>query len=166
MTLKIHVIQDSKEKNPLQFDFYDGCSGQSVRGLKTGDYTAQGYEDIVVVERKCSTGELSQNLGIKYKQFKAEFERMESVPFRYLVCEFPREYLYTFPENSTIPKKMWSKLRINPKFMRKRLYELCEDHGVEAIFCSSREEAEFTTFRLIYNAVETVVKQEKENNNE
>lgn len=164
--MKVRIIQDSKEKQPLQFDFYDGCSGQVVRGLKTGDYTAEGYEDLIIIERKCSTGELCQNLGKKFTQFKAEFERMQDIPHRYLVCEFPREFLYTFPENSTIPKRKWKDLRINPKFMRKRLYELCEQYGVQPIFCSSRAEAEETIFRIIYNTVENVVKQKEENNNE
>ena len=59
------VIQDTREKEGWYFSEYDKCSGMESGTLKTGDYTLRGFEELVCIERKASTSEISQNLGKK-----------------------------------------------------------------------------------------------------
>ncbi len=134
------IIQDTREQNPFSFAFYD-CE-TTIATLKTGDYTLQGYEEVIAIERKKSTSELATNLG-KYKdRFEREMERLSKFDHKYIVCEFTESDLLQFPLNSSIPKRIIKYIRMNGKFMRKQLYKYEEDYGVSVIFCDGKEEAE------------------------
>lgn len=154
--IQVKIIQDTKEQLPWNFLFYNECKAQICKHLETGDYSAEGYEDKIVIERKHSTGELAINLGAKYEQFHAEFERMRDIPYRYIICEFTREDILAFPARSGIPRTKWAKLRMNGKFMLKRLLELCEEFEVELFFANGKEQAEEIALGLIINAVKKI----------
>ena len=141
------IIIDSKEKQPWNFSIYG--FNQEVQHLATGDYVIKGLEDILVIERKKTTGEISLNLGKKSKQFKSEMERMQDFKYRYLICEFTSDDLAVFPTNSGIPKRYWRKLRMNGLFMMSRLSEWCEKYDIELIFCKDRQEAEEKAVEII-----------------
>lgn len=134
------IIQDTREKSPFDFNFYD-CD-ITVATLKTGDYTIQGYEDIIAIERKCSTSELAGNLGKNKIRFDNAIERLSNLEHAYIVCEFSREALYSFPKNSGIPKSKLKYVRMNGKYMVKCLYEYEEEYGIKTIFCNNKQEAE------------------------
>jgi hypothetical protein len=136
------ILSDNSEKMPWDFSFYSHCTGQEEVNLNTGDYTLKGFEEILVIERKRNSGEIAINLGQKWKAFLKEFQRMEVFTHKYLICEFPFDDLLKFPVNSGIPKHLWSKIRINGKFLASRLTKTCEEYGVELIFTSGREEAQ------------------------
>lgn len=145
------ILQDTREQRPWQFEIYDQCQAQQVVTLKTGDYTVKGLEDIVCIERKRTTGEIALNLGKKAKAFEAEMQRMSKYEYAYIICEFSANTLIAYPSGSGIPKKQWSKLRMNGKFMHKRLMEWCEKYGVECIFCNNKYEAELKTLEILYD---------------
>tara|TARA_R110002020_G_scaffold133090_3_gene297017 strand:+ start:3824 stop:4279 length:456 start_codon:yes stop_codon:yes gene_type:complete len=134
------IIQDTREQNPFSFAFYD-CE-TTIATLKTGDYTLQGYEEVIAIERKKSTSELATNLG-KYKdRFEREMERLSKFDHKYIVCEFTEADLLQFPKNSSIPKRIVKYIRMNGKFMRKQLYKYEDEYGVQIIFCDGKAEAE------------------------
>lgn len=148
------ILVDSREKEPWKFSFYNGINEYRTTGLKTGDYTLWGYENIFCIERKRNTGEIAINFGSKWKTFQRELERMKSFPYKYLICEFPEHYLDYFPEKSGIPEKYWSKLRMNSGFLKKRLYEETSRYNIELIFSSNKEEAEQRAFQIIKQVLE------------
>ena len=134
------IIQDTREQSPFSFAFYE-CE-TTVATLKTGDYTLQGYEEIVAIERKKSTSELATNLGKYRDRFEREMERLSEFEHKYIVCEFTESDLLQFPLNSSIPKRIIKYIRMNGKFMRKQLHKYEEEYGVAIIFCDGKEEAE------------------------
>ena len=67
----------------MVFSEYDKCSGMDVSTLHTGDYTLEGFEDVVCIERKACVSEIAMNLGKKKNAFNAEMERMKTSPFRF-----------------------------------------------------------------------------------
>ena len=93
------VIKDTREQRGWVFekDDRDRCSGMIVDGLKTGDYTLQGFEHDVCVERKMSVEEVANNLGKKKKAFDAEMKRMNEFSFKYIILEFPITDLIDYP---------------------------------------------------------------------
>jgi hypothetical protein len=151
---QIVVLQDSREKEgKWNFLFSSLVKDQKIIGLKEGDYTIEGLEEVLRIERKRTTSELAINLGSKFKQFKAEFEKLKRFKYKYLVCEFSLDTLLEFPVNSSVPKYLWSKLRLNGKFMLKKIEELSAEYGVEFLFCNNKYEAEQTVleiFRSVY----------------
>ena len=133
------IIVDTREQQPLDFEFF-GAEAER-RGLKTGDYSVEGLEDKLVIERKRSTGELYMCFGKEWPRFKRELERMADVPHAYLVFEFPADHMDSFPRNSGIPGYRWKYLKMTPKFMRKRMHEIQENFpNVQIVFCENKHQ--------------------------
>lgn len=111
------ILRDTAEKegHGWWFEEDDDCKGTKKFNLFTGDYTIEGLEKKVIIERKGSTAEFSQN--ILEKRFKDELERMEEFEFPFLILEFTLEDLMQFPIGSGIPRYLWGKLKIRSKFL-------------------------------------------------
>lgn len=146
------IIQDTREKEPFSFVFYE-CE-ISVATLKTGDYTMEGYEDSVCIERKKSPSELANNIGRYRERFENEMERMSEFEHKYIVCEFSEEDLRKFPHNAKIPNRIKKYIRITGKYMRKKLYDYQEKYGIEVIFCDGKEEAQDRAMEIFLEVVE------------
>ena len=158
--MKYVILKDTREKNGWSFDAFDKCLAVARWGLKTGDYTARGLEKDLVIERKASTGELAMNLGKKRKAFEAEIERMSDFRWKYILCEFSIDDLMNFPQNSGIPKKQLQYVRMNGKFMWKKLCEYQEQSGVEVVFCDSKLDAEARAMLIFEEKTEILLREQ------
>lgn len=156
------IIQDTREKNGWNFEPYEECQAVLSQGLKTGDYTLEGLETSLCIERKASSGELSMNLGKKGKQFAAEIDRMSSFRWAYIICEFSIDDLMSFPARSTIPPRRWKYLRMNGKFMWRKLCEYKENFGIVTLFCENKQEAEERALRIFDEVTEILNREESE----
>lgn len=145
------ILQDTREQKPWDFTKYG--YDQRVGTVKTGDYTVEGYEDFLVCERKASTNELSLNVGSKWKVFSKELVRMQAVPYRYIICEFPLSHIYNFPAYSSIPKKNWRQLRVTADFLSKRVEEITDNYNIPIIFAGDRITAEQRFIEIINETI-------------
>ena len=82
------IIVDTREKKPWRFNRTDNCRGTISQKLNVGDYSVQGIESVVTIERKGSVSELYGNLGKGRTRFFAEIERMGDMKYKFVVCEF------------------------------------------------------------------------------
>lgn len=146
------IIIDTREKQCWQFKFY-GCTEKHEK-LNYGDYSVLGMSDIVLIERKKSVAEISVNLGSKRPQFFRELEELAKVKYPYMICEFPRKYIDTFPVNSGIPKKKWPYLRMNKGFILSSINTI-ESMGINVIFTKNKEEANYMAYNLLREAYES-----------
>lgn len=158
--MKYVILKDTREKNGWSFKTFDKCLAVTKWGLKTGDYTVRGLERDLVIERKASTGELAMNLGKKRKAFEAEIERMSSFRWKYILCEFSIDDLMNFPRNSGIPKKNLQFVRMNGKFMWKKLCEYQEQSGIEIVFCDSKLDAEERAMFIFEEKTEILLREQ------
>lgn len=147
---EITIITDTREQEPWTFSFFNFAIARQK--LDTGDYSIVGLENQVCIERKKSVGELSINLGSKWKQFSAELDRMIDFKYKYIICEFPEHYIDTFPKNSGIPHKKWRYLKMRGRFIKSRLYTECDKRGIKIFFCPTKEEAEQKAIDLLLEA--------------
>lgn len=145
------ILIDTREQMGWDFSFFD-VETKSQK-LDTGDYTIEGTDNLICVERKRNTGELAINLGQKKKQFDAEMERMKDFKFKYLVFEFSIGDMMSFPKNSGIPKDKLSKIRMNSKYMMKCLEEYQNKYGIEILYCNNKDEACETALELFKEAL-------------
>jgi len=79
---QIIAYVDSREQTPLDLS----PLAVEVIGLKTGDYSVKGLENIVCIERKSLSDALGC-LGTSRERFQAELQRMLAYPCRCLVIE-------------------------------------------------------------------------------
>lgn len=146
------ILEDTREKKPWSFSFFGAEQTRTV--VKTGDYTIEGYEDKITIDRKRSIAEIYQNLFKEYPRFKKEMERMETME-SYIVCEFPYSDVLDFPHSMPLiwsakaKKKMPMNLRFESKDIINRIDMIHERHGVQFIYCDTRREAESTAFKIL-----------------
>ena len=148
------IIRDTREKEPWNFSFFPEVKEYRTQGLKTGDYTLWGYESIVCVERKRNCAEIAINLVSKWKTFEKELKRLEPIEHKYIICEFPESDLDTFPVNSGIPEKHWSKLRMSSSFLKMRLYGETAKYNIQLIFSANKSEAEQKVIQIFKETIE------------
>lgn len=139
------IIQDTQEKNPFDFSFY-GVEVK-VQSLKTGDYTVEGFEDVVLIERKASADEIAGNFSRKKDAWWREMERISKVQYKYILCEFPIDHVNDYPKHSMAPKR--DIIRTNGMLLSKNLDRCIANYGVEVIFCNNKEAAEDRAFKLL-----------------
>jgi len=146
------LIVDTREKKP--FDFIGIHNRTISRKLDTGDYSIEGYEDKITIDRKATSAELAICLGSAKVRFYKELERMRSFDEAYIVCAFPLSHIHCFPTHSGIPRKFQRRVRIKPAFLLKSIREIEEEYGVEFIFCEDRDMAEYETYSILKNYYE------------
>jgi ERCC4-type nuclease len=140
------VIIDTKEKSG-----YWDYENSIFKNLKTGDYTLEGLEEHLCIERKKTTGEIANNAS--EKRFIKQLTRMKNYPHRYILFEFSLDDVLRFPEGSTIPKKIWPKLRINGQFLYRFIIEMSVFYGIQTFFCGDKENAMLVAEKIM-NRVE------------
>lgn len=135
------VIKDTREQDGYYFSAFNTCAGMIEHKLDTGDYTIQGLEDKVCVERKGCVEELAVNLGQKKYAFLNEIDRMKVFPHKFLILEFSLEDLLKFPDETRIPIKNKASLKITGKYMIKCLMEFALYNNVQVLFCGDKHNA-------------------------
>lgn len=127
---QITIILDSREQDGLSFDGFRGVD--VIRyGLKTGDYSIQGYENVICFERK-SIQDLVGTLIGGHERFLREMERMKSFEEKYILVENTPIMLYTY-----CAKHGW-----NYKFniIIQSLLAYAYHYQVRVRFCKDRED--------------------------
>jgi ERCC4-type nuclease len=133
---KFTIIVDTREQQPWEF----GLHVTSKEKLDTGDYSIKGLEHLLTIERKKSVSEIANN--ITENRFKDVLNRMSQIPYKFMLFEFDLEDVYSFPMGSDIPKKLWDKIKISPKYLLKYLTELQLNYGIHIIYCGDASNAE------------------------
>jgi ERCC4-type nuclease len=150
------VIIDTREQLPWEFELH----ATAKKKLDTGDYSIEGLEDILCIERKRSVAEIANN--IAEKRFKDVLERMSKMQYPFMLFEFDLEDIYSFPVGSDIPKKLWDNLKISANYILKYITLVQLNYGVHILFCGCPENAE----RLAVSIMKRVYEKHghKENN--
>lgn len=142
------IIIDTREQTPWEF----GLHTTAHRKLDTGDYSIEGFESILAIERKKSVNEIATN--ITEPRFKDVLERMSHIPHRFMLFEFDLEDVYNYPVGSNVPKKMWDKLKISSKYIMKCLSQIQIKYGIHIIYCGCSENAEKMAVSLMKRVYE------------
>jgi len=130
------IIVDTREQKPWQFTEY----ATAVRKLDTGDYSVEGLENILCIERKRSVSEIANN--ITESRFKDVLSRMSKYRFPFILLEFDLQDVLNFPVGSEIPKSVWSKIKISPKYIIKMILDMSLTYNIYVIFCGNKNNAE------------------------
>ena len=147
------IIKDTREQEGYTFEpsssRYHTCKGMVSRKLDTGDYSIEGLEDKLCIERKASVVEFANNIGHDAVRFAKEIERMKDFPYKFMIFEFSLSDVMQFPEGSDIPEEKWGSLKITNKFMLRRIMEYQMKHGIHVLFCDSKKNAKWAVLSII-----------------
>jgi ERCC4-type nuclease len=137
------VIVDTREQKPWLFEH----QAKANHKLDTGDYSIEGLESILAIERKRNVAEVANN--ITEKRFKDVVDRLSKIKHSYILLEFNLEDVMKYPIGSDIPKRLWDKIRVSPAFIIKHLIDIQVDHNIKIIFCDNSENAEKLALALM-----------------
>jgi ERCC4-type nuclease len=150
------VIIDTREQQPWDFD---RCAVANHK-LDTGDYSVEGLEDLLCIERKKSVSEFANN--ITESRFKDVINRMVSYKYRFFIMEFDLNDIYRYPIGSNIPKHMWDKIKITAGFILKNLLEIQLKYNIHVLFCGDSENASKIALTLMKKVYELEYNNKKE----
>tara|TARA_R110000744_G_scaffold298952_1_gene408468 strand:- start:372 stop:866 length:495 start_codon:yes stop_codon:yes gene_type:complete len=147
------IIKDTREQEGYTFEpsssRYHTCKGMVSRKLDTGDYSIEGLEDKLCIERKASVVEFANNVGHDRVRFLKEIERMKDFPYKFMIFEFSLSDLMNFPKGSSIPESDWGKLKVTNKFMLKMIMEFQLYNEIHVLFCDSKKNAKWAVLSII-----------------
>ena len=146
---KFTIIQDTREKPEYKWQFpeCDECLGTKAHKLDTGDYSIEGLEHLVAIERKRCTGEIAQNMC--EDRFKDVIARLSTFKYRYIICEFNYQDILNFPIGSNIPKKYQHKIRISANWMESYVLSLVSRHGIPVLFAGDADNGKRMAFSIL-----------------
>jgi hypothetical protein len=138
-----NIVVDTREQKPWAFA---ECNTVHKK-LDTGDYSIEGLENFLCIERKNSVSEIANN--ISEQRFRDEIERMSNYLYKFILLEFSLQDVLDYPKGSNVPPKMWSKIKIRPLYILKFLTELQIKDNIHVIFCDRPAAAEQMAFSII-----------------
>lgn len=156
MSDKFIAIQDSREQQPFEFTS-SKISNVIVKKLDTGDYSVEGLEDILCIERKLNVGEFYTN--ITQKRFWAEMERMKAYKYRFLIFEFSVSDIEMFPYGAGLPKRVMDKLKISSAYLMKCVARIQVEYEIDVVFGGNRDNSIY----LVTNIMKEVYERRNKN---
>lgn len=152
------IIVDTREQKPWSFEEY----AVAHHKLDTGDYSVKGLENILCIERKRNVAEIANN--ITESRFDDVINRIKTFKYPFVLLEFDLNNVFEYPIGSTIPKKLWSKIRITPQFIVRHLIDLQIEHGIHVLFCGNSSNAERIALSIMRRIYKIESSAEKDNN--
>ena len=126
---------DTREKDPYLFKGYRARKGT----LRTGDYSINGFEAMIAVERK-SGSDLVNTLLTNKDRFERELERASSMAVFSVVVECSMAgLLLTMQPRTSVPFRT----------LLARAAALFSKHKVPVFFCDNRMMAEAVTLEIL-----------------
>lgn len=153
------IIVDTREQQPWIFKNY----AQAHQKLDTGDYSIQGLETLLAIERKKSINEIANN--IVEPRFKDVIGRLSQLKYSFILLEFNIDNVLNYPIGSNLPKRMWDKIKISPAFIMKHILDWELKYNIKVIFCGNATNAEQVA-EFILRKIYYIEKNNKENSNE
>ena len=152
--MKFTAIRDTREKITHGWSFSPDayCEGTVIEKVNAGDYTIEGLEDYVCIERKQSIDEFAHNC--VEKRWKDCMKRMGELKHAYIIFEFSWDDVNNYPQSAKVPERVRKKLKIPAKFIRKVIHKAREEYGIHVLACGDRYKAEQVAYRILRKAHE------------
>jgi len=130
----MRIVIDSREKKPYRF------AGAIKKSLNVGDYSIEGLEDEVAIERKSLNDWVQCCIGKNRERLEREIERSKSLNFFAIIIESDVESIWK--------ARLWSKIPRSAIINTALAWQV--KHGIPIIFVSKRSYGK--------KAVETLLK--------
>lgn len=128
---KLTIIRDTREKLGCgwKFNATANCNGTVEKKLETGDYSIEGMEHLIMIERK-TIADLWGTLTSQKERFIAEMERALAIPSRYLIIEGTMRDIFQGCYFS----------RVTPEYILSSLTTLEQKYNLHVIYVDKRKD--------------------------
>jgi DNA excision repair protein ERCC-4 len=128
------IIIDTREQLPYEFKGFT----TKVSGLKTGDYSLEGLEDKITIERK-SLADFVSSVVVQHDRFCRECDRMVTHSTKAIIVEGTMEEIL----------RQQYKSQVHHSSVIGATAKILIDYGIPVIFCGGRIAGEYFTLRLL-----------------
>ena len=136
---RLHIIRDTREQDGFTFkDGFDPAPVVKVATLDHGDYSLDGFEARIAIERK-SLQDLVGCLGRDRERFVRELERLRGYDFAAVVVEEPLSAL----------RGGHFRGALDPKAGEQSVWAWSQRFGIPFYFCAGKADAERVAFDLL-----------------
>jgi hypothetical protein len=165
---KYTIVRDTREKERQGWWFSpsERCNGTLAQKLDVGDYSIQGLEKLVTIERKGSVAEFCANLTQlrfvgpyhpgKALSKQSEFVRLEAITHPFIILEFDVDEMIRYPYIDEVPHKIRRAIRFKGPAALKKLIELQMEYKTTVIFAGRKrgKDVASSIFKRIIEEVE------------
>lgn len=165
---KYTIVRDTREKDEKGWWFTPSqrCLGTQEEKLDVGDYSIQGLEKVITIERKGSVAEFCGNLTqarfvAPYDEGKplakqSEFVRLEAIQYPFIILEFDVDELLRYPYIEGIPARVRRFIRFKGPAAFKKVIELQMLYKTHIIFAGKNrgKDVASSIFKRIIEEVE------------
>lgn len=155
------LIVDSREKTPFDVSNDPDFGGSITKKLDAGDYSLEGLEHIICIERKAGGNELFQNFCDEdgRERVRREMERLQKVKYRFIVIEQDLIDILS-PDCYYVNQKKINRRSPNMPcaVVAKELINIMFDYNVQVIFAGPK--AFNITKKLLLNAYRLYVNEQ------
>jgi ERCC4-type nuclease len=123
----LRIVQSDQERKPWIFP--PGFASVDVRHLRTGDYTVEGFEESLTIERK-SLGDFVSTVIHDAIRFRKELRRMAAMSVACIVVEANLDQLLAHEYQS----------EANPKSVLGRAHSFLIDYGIPVLWWGPPEQ--------------------------
>jgi len=132
------IIVDTREKQPILFEGDPLINDVVYTKLDFGDYSIQGLENHIIIERKSSVNELISNFSADPDRLWREFERMAHVKHKFFVIEETLADVLN-PDKYFISTKKYYKNKYSiPKIVINGLLKISLEYNVHVIYAGNK----------------------------
>ena len=145
------IIVDTREQKPLF-----ACPPAIKRKLDTGDYSVDGYECTVLVERK-SIADAFGSVGSGRRRFERECGRLAITPAAFLVVEGLPEDIRAY--EIALRRRFANKKvrpRLNATTVERTLRDWCNGLGIQLQWCGGRATAAHEPLECLRSGVRKI----------
>ncbi len=143
----MHIIADTREQQPWDFEGFDEVQEIISAKLDTGDYSLVGLEDKVCIERKKSVSEIANN--VNQDRFWKEMDRLKEFEYSFVLLEFSIDDILAFPVGSTVPKRLWNKIRVKGPYILKKMTQIQTRYGIHVVYCGDVDNAQTVAVSIL-----------------
>lgn len=152
MSNRFTIIKDTREKAPhgWSFDPDAYCDGTTISKVSAGDYTIEGLEEFICVERKKTVDEFARNC--IEARWKNCMQRMSACRHSFILFEFSWDDINNYPASAKVPNRIKKKLRVTPALIRKVVHQARDEYGIHVLACDNKLKAEKVAYRILKKA--------------
>jgi len=147
------IVIDSREQTPFVFRKSKNLDGTVVKKLDAGDYSIEGMEHLIAVERK-SAADLFGTLGRGNKRFQRELRRASNMEYFAIVveCDYTVCSMGAFKNN---------KSTMRPDVVMKILGTLMHKYNIHVFFAHNPVQASSMTRWILQSYYHQKTKKDK-----
>lgn len=150
---RFNIIKDTREKEgSWQFKNARNVDLVIDHKLDTGDYSIQGLESLLSIERKRNINEFASN--ITQARFKNELDRLKEFKYKYIICEFGYQDVVNWPDSSKLPPEKKFHIRTSNKYVMRWISEIQVLYNIHLLFCFNTRIAEWSAINIMRRVYE------------